>query len=342
VLALFGLVLTALGVAVTAGGAYAYFWDQARADVIEAGVQIDGVAVGGLRVSQANALVESRIAAPLRQPLRLDAGSWSATIERSGIRVDVPRMVAQALSASRRDPLDRRVLRSLSGGGLGIAVPLRAEVEPASLFHAIDIATAALDRPALPAHVAPSAARLRIVPSEDGVAVDIARFVPELRRALLDPDTSSLTVPTQVVQPAVTTAQLAARYPAYLLIDREHYTLRLFRHLKLARVYPVAVGRAGLETPAGLYHINERQTNPSWHVPLSSWAGSLAGRIIPPGPADPIKARWLGFFDGAGIHGTDEDWSIGHAASHGCIRMHIPDVIALYPLVPLGTPIYVG
>ena len=80
----------------------------------------------------------------------------------------------------------------------------------------------------------------------------------------------------------------------------------------------------------------------SWHVPDSAWAGSLAGRIIPPGPADPIKARWMGFWNGAGIHGTDETWSIGHAVSHGCVRMRIADVEALYPLVPLGTPVYVG
>ena len=82
--------------------------------------------------------------------------------------------------------------------------------------------------------------------------------------------------------------------------------------------------------------------NPSWHVPNSSWAGALAGRVIPPGPDDPIKARWLGFYNGAGIHGTDEISSLGTAASHGCIRMSIPDVEQLYPLVPLHTPIYVG
>jgi len=77
-------------------------------------------------------------------------------------------------------------------------------------------------------------------------------------------------------------------------------------------------------------------------VPNDAWAGSLAGQVIPPGPEDPLKARWMGFYNGAGIHGTDETWSIGQNASHGCIRMLIPDVIALYDQVPLGTPIYVG
>jgi lipoprotein-anchoring transpeptidase ErfK/SrfK len=98
----------------------------------------------------------------------------------------------------------------------------------------------------------------------------------------------------------------------------------------------------GLETPEGLYAIQEKEENPVWHVPDSAWAGSLAGQTIPPGPEDPIKARWMGIFEGAGIHGTEETWSLGHAASHGCVRMSIPDVIELYPQVEVGTPIYIG
>jgi lipoprotein-anchoring transpeptidase ErfK/SrfK len=102
------------------------------------------------------------------------------------------------------------------------------------------------------------------------------------------------------------------------------------------------VGQQGLQTPAGLYHIQDKQVNPSWHVPLSSWAGPLAGQVIPPGPDDPLKARWMGIFNGAGIHGTAETWSIGHAFSHGCVRMFIPDVIDLYNRVQVGTPVYIG
>ncbi len=68
----------------------------------------------------------------------------------------------------------------------------------------------------------------------------------------------------------------------------------------------------------------------------------LAGQVIPPGPADPIKARWMAIFEGAGIHGTEEVESLGSAASHGCVRMSIPDVIELYPQVEVGTPIYIG
>jgi len=129
---------------------------------------------------------------------------------------------------------------------------------------------------------------------------------------------------------------LRKRYPAYLLVDRAAYKLRLFRHLKLAKTYSIAVGRAGLETPAGQYSIDDKQVDPSWHVPDSAWAGSLAGQVIPPGPEDPLKARWMGFYNGAGIHGTDELGSLGSAASHGCIRLRNRDVEELFTMVAVG------
>ena len=50
----------------------------------------------------------------------------------------------------------------------------------------------------------------------------------------------------------------------------------------------------------------------------------------------------MGIYDGAGIHGTDDVGSLGRAASHGCVRMAVPDVIELYDQVDVGTPIYIG
>ena len=181
------------------------------------------------------------------------------------------------------------------------------------------------------------------VRSRNGVAVYRRGLVRVLEDRLVHTGRRRVVeLPTRVVHPQTSTADLVKDYPAFITIDRAHFTLRLWKNLHLARSYRIAVGRQGLETPAGLYEINDRQVNPSWHVPNSSWAGALAGRVIPPGPEDPIKARWLGFYNGAGIHGTDEISSLGTAASHGCIRMSIPDVEQLYPQVPLHTPIYVG
>jgi hypothetical protein len=338
-----GIVVLAVLVLGTAGGAYAYFWDRGRADVIAPGVRVAGTDVSGLHAQAARVLVERQAVEPLRRPLRLAAGGWSTTLQRSDlVRVDLDGMVGAAVAASRSGSFDDRVLRALQGRRLDVDVPLRATVSAAAVDGVVDRVAAALARKPRSARVVPSARRLRLVPSHDGLAVRTDDLRRRLRAALLDPSVATLAVPTRPVRPKVPTPALARRYPAFLLVDREHFKVRLYRHLKLYRTYRVAVGRAGLETPAGLYHIDDRQVDPSWHVPQSAWAGSLAGQVIPPGPADPIKARWLGFYDGAGIHGTDELSSIGTAASHGCIRMAIPDVIQLFPLVPMGTPIFVG
>ena len=126
-----------------------------------------------------------------------------------------------------------------------------------------------------------------------------------------------------------------------MTVDRPAFTLRLFKRLKMVKSYKIAVGQAGLETPAGIYHVQNKTVNPSWHVPDSAWAGDLAGQVIPPGPENPIKARWMGIFDGAGIHGTSDVGSLGTAASHGCIRMAIPDVEQLYDQVPVQAPVFI-
>jgi lipoprotein-anchoring transpeptidase ErfK/SrfK len=340
-----GILLALLGVALSAGGAYAYFWDSDHSDVLAPGAVVAGVDVGGLDTAQARALLRDRVVGALERPVRLTYGGHSFTVgpSQAGLRVDVDRMLAIALSDSRRGGLATRFLRHLEGRRVRVDVPLEAGVSPAALSRVADRVAAVVDLPARSAKVVPTTLALRVVPERLGVAVRRNALERALARAMLDrTGARTIAVPTRTVSPRWTAGTLRKRYPAYLLVDRETYKLRLFRNLKLAKTYSIAVGRAGLETPAGLYRIDDKQVNPSWHVPNSAWAGPLAGQVIPPGPADPIKARWMGFWNGAGIHGTDETWSIGHSASHGCIRMLIPDVIQLYQLVPLNTPIYVG
>ena len=50
----------------------------------------------------------------------------------------------------------------------------------------------------------------------------------------------------------------------------------------------------------------------------------------------------MGVSGSVGIHGTGQDYSIGSRASHGCIRMHVGDVVALFKRVPLGTPVLIA
>ena len=136
------------------------------------------------------------------------------------------------------------------------------------------------------------------------------------------------------------TKELRKIYRTVITIDRSHFRLRLFKRLKFAKGYGVAVGQPAYPTPAGLFALQTKQVNPTWTAPNSPWAGEMAGQQIGGGAwNNPLKARWMGVSGAVGIHGTGEPWSIGTRASHGCIRMTVPDVIDLFRRVSVGTPV---
>jgi hypothetical protein len=342
-----GVTSAVAGAALSAGSASAYFWDQSRSDLIAKGVTIAGLDVGGLHAAEAQARLEAELARRLDEPVQVvyDDRRFMVRPTSAGLRVDVTRMVDAALAVSRDGGLARRVIRDLRGERVAAAIPLSAAISRKHVATFVQHVARVIDRPARSARVEPKplATGLRVIPSAPGLAVKQPLLEQRLTNALLRLDGgTSIAVPTRAVAPRWWTSTLKRRYGTYLLVSRETFTLRLYKNLRLVKTYGIAVGQAGLETPAGQYEINDKQVNPWWHVPNSAWAGALAGRVIPPGPDDPIKSRWMGFYNGAGIHGTAEDWSIGSAASHGCIRMHIWDVEDLYDRVPLHTPIYVG
>lgn len=342
-----GVFVGLIVVAVAAGGAYAYYWNDVNADRIARGVRIAGVDVGGLKAADARARVQAALGARLSKPAHLVYRDHRFTIRPNGagLRVDVARMVDEAVRLSQRGGLVHRLLRDVRGHELRASVALQAGLSESRVADVAKRVARVLDRPAHDAELTPwsLATGVHVVPSRTGLAVKQPLLEQRLTNVLLRLHGGrTIAVPTRPAQPRVSTTALLHQYETLILISRETFTLRLYKQLRLVKTYPIAVGRAGLETPAGMYEINDKQVNPSWHVPNSSWAGPLAGRVIPPGPDDPIKARWLGFYNGAGIHGTADTWSLGSAASHGCVRMSIPDVEQLYDLVPLHTPIYVG
>ena len=133
-----------------------------------------------------------------------------------------------------------------------------------------------------------------------------------------------------------------SRYGTVVTIGRSQFRLRLFKRLKFSKSYGVAVGQPAYPTPTGLFSISNKAVNPTWTAPNRPWAGAYRNETVAGGSAEnPLKARWMGIVNGVGIHGTGEPGSIGTAASHGCIRMTVPDVVDLYPRVPVGTPVLI-
>jgi lipoprotein-anchoring transpeptidase ErfK/SrfK len=254
--------------------------------------------------------------------------------------LDVRKSVDAALARSRGGSVFARAARHLTGSSLRIDLPARVVYSKLVVERFGERVAAVVNQPARNAAVVPSGQELRKVPQRDGLSVDL----PALQRRVglaLGRRGATVRAPVHHLPPTVTVNQLQTRYRKYVVVDRSRFRLVYFRDLRRIKSYPISVGQQGLETPAGLSDVQEKTVDPSWVVPNEPWAGDAAGSVIPPGPDDPIKARWLGFNGSAGIHGTDDVSSLGSAASHGCIRMAIPDVIDLYRKVPTHTPVYV-
>jgi L,D-transpeptidase catalytic domain/Putative peptidoglycan binding domain len=343
-LRLITIVLAVLALVLVVAAVAAYAYDSSRKEKIADGVKIGHVDVGGLDRQQAARRVQRRLVAPLHRPVKVKLGSetYKLPADKLKIRADLDGMVDEAISDSQSWGVPARVFRYVTGDPVNDTVQPKVSYSHAAVRDFVQSVGKQVDRDPQDASVSPSGASLNVVPAQNGRTLKQGKLISSVETAIDKGGRNKLVNAHVVVKkPQVSTSEVASKYPVYLTLDRAAFTLRLWQHLKLTKSYSVAVGQTGLETPAGLYHIEDKQVNPSWHVPNSSWAGSLAGQTIPPGPADPIKARWLGIFAGAGIHGTDETWSIGQAISHGCVRMSIPDVIELYPKVPVGTPIYI-
>lgn len=342
-LALIAILVVAL--LATGGGVYAY--DQGKDGQIAEGIKVNGVDVGGLSASKARTKLRAALLEPLNRPVtaRFGRKTYRLTPAQAQIGVDIDGSVSRALARSREGDIISRTWREVRGEPIDTDLAAKISYSRPAVRRLVAKVERDLNRDPVDARVDLESGSVDPKPSSDGRAVRAARLRRDLQRELLDSGRRRVArVRTAVVKPEVTTAQLAEKYPAVLVVNRGAFKLTLYKNLKPAKTYGVAIGKIGLETPAGLYHIQNKAVNPAWTMPDSDWvAPKDRGKVVPGGtPENPLKARWLGIFAGAGIHGTDAESSIGTAASHGCVRMRIPDVVELYDQVPVGAPIYIA
>jgi lipoprotein-anchoring transpeptidase ErfK/SrfK len=338
-------ILVAVLLLLLVGGAVAaYAYDSSRSDRIAEGVTVAGTDVGGMTTDEAHRVLVRDLKEPLEQPVAVvyKGKRFNLSAEDAGVTADVGGMVDEAITKSREGNIITRVARDLTGGEETVQVAARVSYSEDAVNKLVRRVKRNLDRPAKDAEV--SFPSLEEVKEQTGIRVKREVMKQRIAQALTVPGVDRrVKAVVAVVQPKVTQADLAAKYPVLLVADRSAFQLRLYKDLQLQKQYTVAVGALGFDTPAGMYHIQNKAVDPAWSVPNSDWAGDLAGTVVPGGvPENPLKARWLGIYDGAGIHGTDQTYSLGTAASHGCIRMAIPDVIELYDQVPVGAPIYIA
>jgi lipoprotein-anchoring transpeptidase ErfK/SrfK len=298
---------------------------------IAPGVKAGGLDVGNLTVAEAANKLQLTYGPPLYNPISVQVAGRRFRIapKQSGLHFDTIVTAKRAYQAGAKDPAaDVPLATSFS------AAPVRTFAR--SVAHAV--------------YLAPRDATIRITlrhilrrHSKTGRSLDVKALRAAIATTLSTPAAPHVIRPgRKVLKARVNANNLAKAYGTVITIDRAHFKLRLFKRLRFARSYGVAVGQPAYPTPTGRFSITDKQINPAWTAPNSPWAGELAGTTTPGGStANPLRARWMGITNGVGIHGTSEDWSIGSRASHGCIRMHVSDVIALYRRVPVGTPVLI-
>lgn len=144
--------------------------------------------------------------------------------------------------------------------------------------------------------------------------------------------------------------------PKMITVDRSRFRLTLWRmrgnRYAKAKQYTIALGALGHITPAGPYFVNAKTREPDWNNPATPeydpipyeepWTGD------PIHPGNPFDGGFISLggnpsakAEGVGIHGVKFEPRLGERASHGCIRMATPDLLDIYDLVDIGTPVFI-
>jgi hypothetical protein len=305
--------LAALVVAAPAG---------AQDPVVAGGVTVAGVDLSGMTSAQATAALQAFAAEPLT--LKLKAQTLAVPASTLGGKARVARAVIAALAAP-----------------AGTALRLEVAVTDWRLTAWIKRRATLFDRNAVSTRARLVGVVPRLTPARTGRVLVRRHARVRLLGAIRNHRRDTVLLPVNTIRPAVT----PARFGPAVVIRRGSKRLTLFRGsgpgpMRAVASFPIATGMAAYPTPLGSFRIVTKQRNPWWYPPPTGWAAGA--KPIPPGPGNPLGTRWMGLNVGAvGIHGTPDAASIGYSASHGCIRMRIPNAEWLFERVRIGTPVFI-
>ncbi len=281
------------------------------------GVTIGGIHVGGLSPEAAFAVVR----AGFRSPLVLALGAHKVTVSPGSLGAVAYAKTAVAHARSARP---------------GTEIPLGVSVRGGAVRSLVTSLGKRFDRPAVDSKLLLRDLQPFITKGEPGRRLDRHGAFALVVKALRENRRTGIELPFDDV------AQKVGRgnFGPVIVIRRGANRLFLYKGMKPWRTFGVATGQAVYPTPLGRFEIVVRWENPWWYPPASPWA--RGAKPIPPGPGNPLGTRWMGLSSpGVGIHGTPDPASIGYSASHGCIRMLIPQAEWLFDHVEVGTPVFI-
>jgi L,D-transpeptidase ErfK/SrfK len=160
----------------------------------------------------------------------------------------------------------------------------------------------------------------------------VARLNPGIDVWIPDPGTV-VQLPTEHVLPDAPRRGLVINVPEMQLYD--------FRVGPEPEIFAIAIGDQMDPSLIGEFRVGTKRVRPEWRVPASIRAERPElPAVVPPGPENPLGSYWMTIGRTSyGIHGTDNRWSIGREATHGCIRLYNDEIERLFARTPEGTPI---
>jgi lipoprotein-anchoring transpeptidase ErfK/SrfK len=336
------LVLVMVLVLGSVGTAYAAMrYDRARVDLILPGVTINGVNVGGMTKAQAVAAVQPSVDRALAVALTIHAGSstWTKPLSDLGVSADVEAVVDRALAVNQRYSWWSRAYHRFANKPIDQSFTVALRYDPAPVEPFVAAVAKKVRVTGTSASYALVDGKVVMARSHDGKGLKSQRASRDLiTDAIHAGQAADVRLPLTIVPAKIRTADVGRA----IVVHVETNMLYLYDHFKIIRRYHVATAMQGFVTPDGAWEVVRKAENPTWYNPAPDTWGKDEPLIIPGGPGNPLGTRAL-YLDAPGIriHGTPSDSSIGSWASHGCVRMHISESEALYPLVPVGTPVFI-
>jgi len=290
---------------------------------ITAAVTVGGVLLQNKTAEEASAAVAAIESSFAPLPVTGDGHVFSLEATHA-LRLDVSATVAAAFAAT----------------GTTTLAPTYIVDSSAVSAYAAEFARA-IDRKAIDAKRVVSRRRLRISASKTGRKLDRAGAVSVLTAALTSEASgaavATVTVPVGLVKPKVTLANIGKT----IIVSLGEFRVLLYNGAKIEHTYRCAIGMRAHPTPRGTFKVIAKSAAPTWRNPYSDWSMKMPA-YIKPGYYNPLGLRALYLSaPGIRIHGTSKSYSMGHAASHGCIRLTNHSVVDIYPRVKVGTPVYI-
>lgn len=340
-----GALYLVVGMVVMAGGGavFASWYDGAHRDELLPGVTVGAVDAGGRAADDVVRALGDRLPPVGATSLRIVAGPHEArvTLGELGLRSDAAEAVARARADADRMGLVKRVWHRLLNKPVEASYEVRLRVERAAVGRHVAALAARVELAPVDASIDTSSGMVSILPAANGRALDAGTATDRVYETAARV-ANGQSEDVEVDAPVVTIKPKVTGFDDVILVRVAENKLYHYDNGVLARTYLVATGTARHPTPKGKFSVVLKRRNPTWVNPdPGGWGRSLPARIGP-GPRNPLGTRAMNLnAPGIRIHGTSNVASLGTSASHGCIRMAMPDVEELFEKVGQGTPVVV-